>query len=243
MDRQVRREEEGFYPAFDPPLPGHPEPGAFQSTGVPMFGVNTYQDSQESSATPAVAPSRALGWLWQNLGDIRYPHILDCGPVFQATLDVLLKRGAKVYIGDLVTLARQSDSKFISRRNKRTVFLIDEFLGNLPPIPPDSLSVVACWHLLDLLPRDALPGFVAKLWGYIRPGGVLFCLLREPYLANGAEAGWWFDSLVVLGSSLESKSPFPHPALTNREVERLVPNGNVKTFLTRSARREILAIK
>jgi hypothetical protein len=48
---------------------------------------------------------------------------------------------------------------------------------------------------------------------------------------------------MVLGSDVESDTPFPHPALTNREVERLVPGGNVKTFLTRSARREILAIK
>jgi hypothetical protein len=163
--------------------------------------------------------------------------------VYQATLDVLLKRGAKLYSADLVTLARQSDSKFIQRLGKRTVFLIDEFLENLPSIPPDTLSVIACWHLLDLLPRDALPGLVTKLWSYIRPGGVLFCLLREPYLANGAETRWWFDSLKVLGSDGENKAPFPHPALTNREIERLVPSGNVKTFLTRSARREILAIK
>ena len=208
-----------------------------------MYRTKTYQDSQESSATPAVAPSRALGWLWQNLGDIRYPYILDCGPVYQATLDVLLKRGAKLYFTDLVTLARQSDPKFMRRLGKRTVFLIDEFLGNLPPIPPDSLSAIACWHLLDLLPRDALPGLVAKLWSYIRPGGVLFCLLREPYLANGAETRWWFDSLMVLGSDVESKAPFPHPALTNREIERFIPSGNVKTFLTRFARREILASK
>jgi hypothetical protein len=163
--------------------------------------------------------------------------------VYQATLDVLLKRGAKLYFTDLVTLARQSHSKFIRQQGKRTVFLINEFFENLPPIPPDALSAIACWHLLDLLPREALPGLVAKLWSYVRPGGVLFCLLREPYLANGAETRWWFDSLMVLGSDVESKAPFPHPALTNREIERLVPGGNVKTFLTRSARREILAIK
>jgi len=208
-----------------------------------MFRTKTFQDSQDSSAAPPAAPSRALEWLWQNFRDVKHPRILDCGPAYQATLNVLLKRGAKVYIADLVTLDRQPDSKFISRRDKRTVFLIDEFLENLPPIPPDTLSVIACWHLLDLLPRDALSGLVTKLWSYIRPGGVLFCLLREPYLANGADTRWWFDSLMVLGSDVESKAPFPHPALTNREVERLVPGGNVKTFLTRSARREILAIK
>jgi len=208
-----------------------------------MFQTKTSHDSQKSSAVPAKAPSRALEWLWQYLHDERRPRILDCGPVYQTTLDVLLKRGAKLYSADLITLARQSESKFIGHRDKRPVFLIDEFLENLPPISPDALCAIACWHLLDLLPREALPGLVAKLWSYIRPGGVLFCLLREPYLANGAETRWWFDSLMVLGSDVESKAPFPHPALTNREIERLVPGGNVKTFLTRSARREILAIK
>jgi hypothetical protein len=206
-----------------------------------MFRAKTFQDLQD--ATPPAAPSRALEWLWQNFRDVKRPHILDCGPACQATLDVLLKRGAKVYIADLITLARQSDSKFIRRLGKRTVFLINEFLEDLPPIPPDSLSAIACWHLLDLLPREALPGLVAKLWSYLRPGGVLFCLLREPYLATGAGTRWWLDSLMVLGSEVESKVPFPHPALTNREIERLVPSGNVKTFLTRFARREILAIK
>jgi len=112
-----------------------------------MYRTKTYQDSQKSSAAPPAAPSRALEWLWQNLRDVRHPHILDCGPVYQATLDVLLKRGAKLYFTDLVTLARQSDSKFTRQLGKRTVFLIDEFLGNLPPIPPDSLSAIACWHL------------------------------------------------------------------------------------------------
>ena len=208
-----------------------------------MFRAKTPHHSQASSATPPAAPSRALEWLWQNFRDVKRPHILDCGPPYQATLDVLLKRGAKLYITDLLALARQSDPKFIRRLGKTTVFLLDEFIENLPPIPPDSLSAIACWHLLDLLPREALPGLVAKLWAYIRPGGVLFCLLREPGLANGAGTRWWFDSLMVLGSDVESKLPFPYPALTNREIERLVPSSNVKTFLTRSARREILAIK
>ncbi len=87
---------------MDPPLPGQTEPGAFQSARVPMFGAKTYQNSQTSSATPPISPSPALEWLWQYLRDIRRPHILDCGPVFQPTLDVLLKRGAKVYYADLI---------------------------------------------------------------------------------------------------------------------------------------------
>jgi len=181
--------------------------------------------------------------LWQNFRDVKHPHILDCGGAHQATLDALLNRGSKLYITDLVTPAREFDPKFIRRLGKRTVFLIDDFLENLPTIPPDSLSAIACWHLLDLLPREALPDLVLKLWSYLRTGGVLFCLLREPCLANGARTRWWLESLLALRSDVESKHPFPYPALTNREIERLVPSGNVKTFLTRLARREILAIK
>ena len=208
-----------------------------------MFQTKRFPDYQRSSATPPAAPSRALEWLWQNLRDVKRPHILDCGPAQQTTFDVLLKRGSKLYVTDLVTLALQPNSRFFRSLGKKTVFMIDEFLENLPPMPPDSLSAITCWHLLDLLPREALPGLVARLWSHLRAGGVLFCLLREPSLANGAGTRWWLESLLSLRSDVESKLPFPYPALTNREIERLVPSGNIKTFLTRLSRREILAIK
>jgi hypothetical protein len=84
---------------------------------------------------------------------------------------------------------------------------------------------------------------MAKLWSLVRPGGALFCLLREPALDHGAGTRWWFNSLVALGSEPESKLLFPYPVISNREIERLVPGGNVKTFLTRAARREVLAMK
>jgi hypothetical protein len=208
-----------------------------------MFRTKTFHDSQRSSATSPAIPSRALEWLWQSIRDVKHPHVLDCGAAHQATFDVLLKRGSKLYVTDLVTLALQPNSRFFRSLGKKTVFMIDEFLDSLPSIPPDSISAIACWHLLDLLPREALPVLVARLWSYLRTGGVLFCLLREPCLANGAGTRWWLESLLSLRSDVESKLPFPYPALTNREIERLVPSGNVKTFLTRLSRREILAIK
>jgi len=208
-----------------------------------MLPTKTFFDSQGSRKTPPAAPSRALEWLWQNLRDVKHPHILDCGPVHPATLDVLLKRGTKLYISDLIALARESDPRFIRRLGKTATFMIDAFLENIPPIPAETLSVIACWHLLDLLPRDAISGLLTRFWSYLRTGGVLFCLLREPSLANGAGTRWWLDSLMTLRSDVESKLAFPYPVLTNRDIERLVPGGDVKTFLTRSARREVLAIK
>jgi hypothetical protein len=197
---------------------------------------------EETSAVPSTT-SRGLQWLWQHLSTVRHPRIFDCGPIHQSTLDVLLLRGAKLYVTDLITPAQQSDSAFWSRPGKTTTFLIDDFLAQIPDVPPDSISAICCWGLLDTLPREALPPLMERLHSYLEPNGVLFGILREPYLAEGADTRWWFESLTVLGASPGRPRLFPYPALTNREVERLFPGGNVKTFLTRSGRREILGIK
>lgn len=82
-----------------------------------------------------------------------------------------------------------------------------------------------------------------RLFSYLRPGGVLFAILREPYLAAGADATWWLENLTTLAMEREGNKPFPYPTVTNREMERLVPSGNVKTFLTRAGRREVLGIR
>lgn len=199
--------------------------------------------SPEETSAASPTASQGLQWLWQYLSHVQHPHVLECGPLRKSTLDVLLLRGAKLYVAVLITPAQQNDSLFWSHQEKGPVFLIDDFLAEIPPIPPDSISTICCWGLLDTLPREALPALVKRLHSYLAPGGVLFGILREPYLAEGADTRWWFESLTVLGANPGRSRPFPYPAVTNREVERLFPGGNVKTFLTRSGRREILGIK
>lgn len=198
--------------------------------------------TKRAGAGPANA-SAALEWLWAQLHDVPSPHILDCGPICQATVDVLLRRGAKLYVSDLVTPALREDELFWDRRGKIPAFRLTDFLAQLPPIPAGSLSIIFCWHLLDFLPRDTLPGLAERLFSYLQPDGFLFCLLREPYLSAGADTPWWLESLTVLATGREGHRPFPYPALSNREMERLAPSGSVKTFLTRSGRREVLALK
>jgi len=196
-----------------------------------------------SKSTGAGPSSAALEWLWQQLQGVPHPRILDCGPISQATVDVLLRRGAKLYVADLITPAREGNATFWDRRGKTPIFRLTDFLAQLPDIPVESLSVVLCWHLLDLLPREALPGLVNRLFSCLQPGGVLFCLLREPYLPAGSGMMWWFKNLTTLATGREGNTPFLYPALSNREMERVVPSGSVKTFLTRSGRREVLAIR
>jgi hypothetical protein len=187
--------------------------------------------------------SQGLQWLWQHLSHLPHPHCFECGPIHKSTLDVLLLRGAKLYVSDLISPALDGGSVFWTRQEKATVFLIDDFLAQIPAIPPESLSAICCWGLLDLLPHEALPPLVACLHSYLHAGGVLFSILREPKITTGADTRWWFESLSVLKSSDASQRPFPYPALTNREMERLFPGGNIKTFLTRSGRREVLGVK
>jgi hypothetical protein len=207
-----------------------------------MSIIKSREDMARGSAdSPAASPG--LQWLWQHHSTLRHPQCFECGPIRQSTLDVLLLRGAKVYHSDLITPALQGNKVFWSSKDKTPVFLVDDFLAQIPPIPPASLSAICCWGLLDMLPHQALPQVVGRFHSYLQPNGVLFSILREPKVTTGIETRWWFESLTVLGSSDSTHKPFPYPAVTNRQMEQLFPGGNVKTFLTRSGRREVLGVK
>lgn len=186
--------------------------------------------------------SPALEWIWKYLSDLPTPRIMDCGPVSQATVDVLLRRHAKIHIADLVTPLLREEAQFWDRRGKIAAFRTDVFLSQLLPIEPQSLTAIFAWNILDLLPHEAHAPVAAKWFSYLRPGGVLFCILREPRLEKGAETTWWLESLTTLGCAREGTRPYAHPVVTNREVEKLSPDSSVKTFLTRSGRREVVVL-
>ncbi len=193
--------------------------------------------------TPArTTSSPALEWLWQHLQDIAGPRILDCGVVRRCTVEALLGRGAKLYMADLISPLQQKKDYWDYSRNT-PVFRTDRFLTQLPPIPRYSLNAVFCWQLLDLLPPEALAAVVLRMFLYLQPQGVLFCILREPCVLEGADRVWWLESLTTLSRDNGCSTPFSYAVVTNREMERLIPFGRAKTFLTRSGLREVLAIK
>ena len=208
----------------------------------PMLGQPS-SPKNPPSVSGSTTTSPALEWLWKYLRDTPHPQILDCGPVSQATVDVLLRRKAKIHVADLTTPALSGDATFWNRSGKVPVFQTEEFLRQLPVLRAESISAIFGWHLLDLLPRDALPDLMNRWLASLQPGGVLFCLLREPKLVAGAEMMWWLVNLNALASDPDGRKPFAYSALSNREMERLSPQCSVKTFLTRSGRREVLVIK
>lgn len=159
-------------------------------------------------------------------------------------MHALLERGAKVYIADLVALLLSTEAESLwDRSEKIPVFCLDEFLKKFPAIRDESLAAVFCWQLFDLVPRTAHAGLFGRLMQYLAPGGVLFCMVREPYLPVGADNDWWLESLNTLGKNGAGKAPFPYPPITNRQMESLAPPGSVKTFLTRSGLREVVVLK
>ena len=159
-------------------------------------------------------------------------------------MQALLARGAKVYIADLVALLHSGDSESLwDRSDKVPVFRLAELLRRFPPIPDGSLAAIFGWQLFDLVPRTAQAELFGRLMQYLAPGGILFCLVREPYLPAGADNDWWLESLTTLGKNGPGKAPFPYPPITNRQMESLAPPGNIKTFLTRAGLREVVVLK
>src|SRR5438477_6054643 len=105
-----------------------------------------------STQSESGLPSPALEWLWKYAADVRQPKILDCGPVRWSTVQILLARTAKVYVGDVISPLLNANAKFWDRSGKTPVFKINDFIAEFPAVPADTLTVAFCWHLFDLLP-------------------------------------------------------------------------------------------
>jgi hypothetical protein len=210
-----------------------------------MFSVKmqeAYRRKDSSGSSPAV-PSQALGWIWNYLQDVGNPHVLDCGTVSSATISALTRRRAKVYVADLIAPLQRNDPSYWRQSGKQVVFCLDELLKRIPDIPSASLRLICSWHLLDLVPRDHLPELVKFLLSLLAPGGIFFCFLREPNLASGKDSRWRLENLTTLGAEREGVGQFPYAPLSNREIEKLTAGCSLKTFLTRSHRREVVVLR
>jgi len=213
--------------------------------GLQMFSVKTQETSRKksSSGQSPAGRSQALDWIWNYLQDVATPHVLDCGAVSSATVGVLTKRHAKVYVADMIAPLQRDSPAYWRQEGKQMLFCLDELLKQVPRVPPGSLSLVCCWHLLDLVPRDYVPDLVQLFLSLLGPGGIFFCFLREPSLALGKDGRWWLETLTTIGAEGEGAGAFPYAPLSNREIEKLTAGCSLKTFLARSHRREVVVLK
>ena len=210
-----------------------------------MFSVKAQEGphKKSSSGHDSAVRSQALEWIWNYLQDVAKPHVLDCGSVSPSTVRALTKRHAKVYVADLIAPLQRDSSTYWRQEGKQTIFCLEKLLEEVPPIPPGSLSLICCWHLLDLIPHDRVADLVRFLLSLLGPGGIFFCFLREPNLARGRDGRWRLESLTTLGAESEDVGQFPYAPLSNREIEKLTAGCSHKTFLTRSHRREVVVLR
>jgi len=210
-----------------------------------MFSAKTQEASRKKSSSDqnSAVRSQALEWIWNYFQDVATPHVLDCSTVSSATVSILIKRNAKFYVADVIAPLQRDAPAYWRQEGKQTLFCLDELLKQVPRIPPGSLSLICCWHLLDLVPRDHVPELVRFFVSLLGPGGIFFCFLREPNLALGKDGRWWMETLTTIGAEGEGTGAFPYAPLSNREIEKLTAGCSLKTFLTRSHRREVVVLK
>ncbi len=210
-----------------------------------MYSAKTQEGSRKavSSSHPTPISSQALEWVWQYLQDVRKPHVLDCGAVSSSSVRVFAEREAKIYVADLLAPLQRGDSTYWRRDDDELIFCLNEFLARLPKVPAASLLLLCCWHLVDLVPGDQVSSLFEFLLSLVEEGGLLFCFLREQNLKTGNDYHWRFETLTTLGAEGDGKGEFAYPPVTNREVEKLTEGYSLKTFLTRSHRREVVVLK
>ena len=179
-------------------------------------------------------PSHGMEWLWQQLRDVRRPQILDCGPLRQTTLDILLRRGVKLCVADLVSPLQRGNPKFWDKSKKVPMFLTDVLLEQVPSVTAGTQDAVLLWHLLDLIPPEAVPPTVERAFSYLKPGGILFAGGTGPTTTNtltgpDADTDWIIDgpteqfvaSIVYSHDLLFVTGGFPeHHVLTIRPARQ-----------------------
>jgi hypothetical protein len=140
-------------------------------------------------------------------------------------------------------MLQRSEPAFWQNVNQRSIFVPEKFIAQLPPIPAGTLSAICSWQVLDLIPPDKRPEVVQGFFQYLEPGGIFLAILREPNLAAGLDTRWRLENMTTLKLEGAGRREFPYPPLSNRDLERLAPGASVKSFLTRSRRREVILLK
>lgn len=183
-------------------------------------------------------PSNGLKQFFWELGGRERPAILDLGPVWQSTVQVLADFGCKIYsedcLGELADALHEPVSASLAER----------FLGANLRYAPESLDGVIIWDILDLVPAELVEPLVARLREVLRPGGVVLAFFH-----NRREESFCFRRYRVVARDtiemLEAPGDWqPQRIFQNRTLLNLFAAFHAsKTFLSRDNLREALFVK
>ncbi len=202
-------------------------------------------------------PSNGLkDFLWL-LSDVQQGHVLDLGPISQATVSFFTERGFKIYTDDLL----RSWKDFVAAEEKRlregqhsgqseegdgTEFspakMAKQFMETALTYPPATFHAVLLWDVLDYLDEELLPLLIARLYWLLRGGGVvlgIFHSKKPDELHRYRIADTENIELVPAASLLP-----PLRQLQNRDLMNLfAAYRSSKTFVGRDQLREGLFLK
>lgn len=230
--------------------PAHDRPGAASALAGPAASV------EPAAASGNLRASNGLkDFLWL-VGDVKSGHVLDLGPVSQATVSFFTGRGFKVYTEDLL----RGWKEFLAGEEKRLraapvaevggappeefskPALAGRFVGSSLAYAPETFHAVLLWDLLDYLDAELLPLLVARLHALLRPGGVMLGLFhsRKPEAFHRYR--------VADPSNIElvpAPAVLPHARqFQNRDLMNLFDGyRSSKTFVGRDQIREALFLK
>jgi hypothetical protein len=167
--------------------PAHDRPGAASALAGPAAAV------EPSPASGNLRASNGLkDFLWL-VGDVKNGHVLDLGPVSQATVSFFTGRGFKVYTEDLL----RGWKEFLAGEEKRLraapvaevegappeefskAALAARFVDSSVAYPAGTFHAILLWDLLDYLDAELLPPLVARLHALMQGGGVMLGLFHS----------------------------------------------------------------
>jgi hypothetical protein len=189
-------------------------------------------------------------FLWL-LSDVEHGHLLDLGPVTQATVSFFTEKGFKVYAEDLLRSWKthlNEEEERMRRAPAGTEAAMDPasqaeaFLDVNLTYPEETFHAILAWDVFDYLEGELLPRAATRLYSLLRPGGVLLAVFHSKMPEQ------FHRYRVVDAQSLElvpALAPMPpRRALQNRELLNLFSAfRSSKTFVGRDQLREGLFTK
>lgn len=182
--------------------------------------------------------SNGLKQFFWDLDDRPHAAVLDLGPVWQSTVQLLAGLGCKIYSEDLLRALEQA------RMQRSQVPLAERFMADNIRYEPESLDGVLVWDILDYVPEELVTPLVVRFHEVLRPGGVVLAFFH-----NRPEESFRFRRYRITAREtvemIDAPGGWkPQRIFQNRTLLNLFAAfRSSKTFLSRENLREAVFVK
>ena len=167
------------------------------------------------------------------LPDDRPARVLDLGAVNGANIEFHAKRGARLWVADLVRIVDSGEIRS------------DELATALPGEAEDDLfDLVLAWDVLNYLERDQVERLSSQIAGLCRPGAALLAVVITAAEMSNSPLRFTIHATESICCRATSASRRPAPNWPPAAVERCLQGFEVKrSFVLRSGVQEYVATR